>query len=243
LRRLAYFDKSSAAVLPAALAITVILVVAAMSWLLGIPGFQHDWDWPFTRAQAQQDAIFATHVWRPLGLGAAIGVPNGAMLSAVIWRIASWLGPLPALHLCEVAFFLCAAVGAFLFVRLLDPKACAILAAGAYCTSPVLYNKLFAGHIYYLIGIAALPWVAYFAVMSVDRRAFTYANAIACGIAAAVSAVQFQFAAFSLITILIVVLPRKATSVKKIAVFAIALVTLVALHLADYAVMLQPQSG
>lgn len=228
---------------PAAVGACCALWVAFTSWLPAIPAFQHDWSWPFTGGQALQEAGYALHIFHPLGLGITSNAPNGALVGFILFRIAALIGPLGALRFFDLAFVAVAALGTYRFVRSYDAGANAIVSAGIYCASPVFYNKLFAGHTYYLVGIALLPWIAFCACEALKRHRPLTTYALACGVLAAIAAGQFQFMAISAIAVAAVVLSYPAALLRKFVVAALALGAALLLHVADYGVMLQPQSG
>lgn len=228
---------------PAFVAICATLWVLVVSWLPGVPGFQHDWAWPFTRAQAFADAESALHIWHADGLGTSSSAPNAAAVGLILWCFAGVVGPLNALHLLDIAFVAIAASGAYYCAKSYEQSASGLVAAGIYCSSPVIYNKLFAGHIYYIIGIALLPWVTGFACRALKSEHRRLSYTMACGVAIAFAAGQLQFIAVCAIVILLVGLLAPVSLSARAVVAMVALGTALVLHAADYAVMLQPQSG
>ena len=121
----------------------------------------------------------ATFAWNDGGIGA----PNlhaGLPAPIALVTILAWLLPPAAVLAALVALCVyCGGVGVAACARALGANQPLALAAGSllYCAGPFAFNRLVAGHVFILIYMAILPWVALsaLAIRSENRRLSTTA--------------------------------------------------------------------
>ena len=169
----------------------------------GLPAYQHDWSWPFDSSAVLTGAFNHLSTWNPAGLGS----PNALASSNVLHLIIA----LPALIVpgvvaAKITLGGCAGVAAFCMyfasVRIMraDPIS-GLAAALLYVTTPVLVNKIAAGHVAYWIAYAVMPLIAERAVRyaETDRSLRILAQ---ISLLSAVCALQPQFAVFALVAVI-----------------------------------------
>lgn len=227
----------------AASAVLVAALIVAMH-IRGVPVFLQDWIWPTTRFQASELFSTAGRLWQEGNGGFPAASPNGVVVAWLLFGGAALLGPLTALN-TELALLVVIGFSTtFYYLRLRGAFWWgAGLGAGLYACSPIFYNKLEAGHYYYLVAYAFMP--AGFALMARARcatRPFHAAALTVCaGCAFALATAQFQFVGILLLGIAAeLVAWRKLDRAASIAAGAAA--CMIGLHVADYSIMLAPQS-
>lgn len=197
-------------VLPTAIAAISVLVplaaasLAAHSLFAGesLAYYRHDWGWP-----ADQNQL-ALSFWRDIGAwdSSGLGLPNHQpMLHPVLllWHVMApvfpaWLVGALTIFLSLAAYgFGVAACARRIFGLTELPSA--LIGAAAVLSAP-MYDKIVAGHIYYLIALASYPWVVRFSLAR-DRAAGT--SAFAAAAAAALCAIQIQIFVVALGTIVV----------------------------------------
>jgi len=171
---------------------------AAITWFIatqpGVPAFQQDWIWPINRSQLAPFLTATFYAWNPNGFGQPLVYPE------------PWLPTLAAAGLCYLAgvrigllLYLASmlVVGGLGMRRLLKPMAtsrfarCAAIAA--FMGSPVMLNELQAGHTYFFLSYAFLPWIA--------ARSLSYkrpVDALWLGVLIGIGSAQQQFFIFNL---------------------------------------------
>lgn len=185
-------------------------VFATRSILLdpSVAYYRHDWGWPATSVQMQLS------FWRNIGFwdSSGLGQPNyEPMLHPVfvLWHIAA--GAFPPHVIASATIVICFAVFGFGIAACcrallgLPPQLSFAIGAAAVFGPPLL-NKTAAGHIYYLVALASYPWTVRFALSS--RRGPR--DALAAAAIAALSAIQIQIFAFSVLTLVIGAMRRDA---------------------------------
>jgi hypothetical protein len=179
-------------------------LLATHSLLFGqsVAYYRHDWGWPATSAQ------LSVSFWRNVGLwdSSGLGSPNYEPLLHpvfVFWHIFAGAAT-PDLLLGLTLYFAFAAYGygVAMCCRMLFrlPFGVAFAVGAVAILGPPLYNKTVAGHVYYLIALASYPWTVAFAFGSPGRGP---KGAAASAALAALSAIQIQILAFSLVTMLL----------------------------------------
>ncbi|HET9096097.1 MAG TPA: hypothetical protein VFN37_05520 [Candidatus Baltobacteraceae bacterium] len=156
----------------------------------GIPNFGQDWRWPFIDDQLRSAIPDVLRVWDSAGLGdPRVRIVN----HPVLWLI----------HFLSLGFstrtIMCAGIalsvfftgaGVLALARALRVSApVAVCAAITAALGPPMFNKFVAGHWYYMISIAAMPW-AFASAVRYDGR--NLARAVATGSLIALTALQPQ---------------------------------------------------
>ena len=201
-----------------------------------VPLFLHDWAWPFDRNQAFQGSRDALLIWKDSGFGRPSGAPNAWFAAAAIDLGCTLIGPYPALIVFLTLIVGISLWATFALLRLLGAvDAAAAAGALAYAASPVVLNKLHAGHVFYLLGFAFLPVACCAIVASRDR--VRVRGAILTGLSLAVAAEQFQMIAIGAVAVVFcgVAAHRRRAALP----ITVALLVALLLHLPDYVVMSQ----
>jgi len=156
----------------------------------GVPDFRHDWWWPFG-----SDAIHAAfpdvlRVWNVAGLGA----PRYEVVNhPALWVIHALAAALPSkaiLLIGIVAAVSSVGAGVAVLARRLGARAPVACCAGiAAALGAPTFDKFVAGHWYYTIAIAALPWAI---ACAAGYRGKDLPRAIATGAIVALTALQPQ---------------------------------------------------
>jgi hypothetical protein len=166
-----------------------------------IPAFQQDWTWPLSRALSLQWLHAFIGLWDDRSLGQANALPWQTYVVCTQVAFVLVLGPSLglALWLAAVQFGAgCAAMAATaaLGVRSHLARFCAAL---FYATSPVVFTRVAAGHLAYLLAYALLPLIVAYAKAAIESRRSV--PAIALGIAVGIAACQIQFLALAWIAV------------------------------------------
>jgi hypothetical protein len=162
--------------------------------------YRHDWGWPATATQ------FFLSLWRDAGAwdSSGLGEPNHQPVLhpvLLLWHLAApllqpWLVGALTIFVCATAF----AYGVSACCRHVFqlPAVPSAMLGCAALLGPPFYNKIVAGHIYYVIALAAYPWVVRFSIASdVKPRS----GALAVASVGALCALQVQIFIASLIAI------------------------------------------
>ncbi len=171
------------------------IVVARPALHPGIPAFQHDWMWPTSHDGAIGWLHLATSAWVWEGTGAAQIYPFAQFVVSLESVAALIVGAKATLIATLLVSAALAASGAMRAAAACGvQRRAALAAAGAsYALSPVFYNKLCAGHTYYLLALALFPWI--FAYAWRERTASVRAVAV-LALLCALSWSQAQFIVF-----------------------------------------------
>jgi hypothetical protein len=167
-----------------------VIVVALLPLIAspagGVPAFQHDWIWPALRAQCVPLAITGFEPWHGEALGIPAAYPESYIYHALAGTACIALGPKFGLVVLLFGALLFCAFGArTLYYTVstregLSANTIAVIAVTVLAVAnPAVLNKLQAGHLKFIIGYAALPWIA---ALSIRGRA-VYAIGALLGIA------------------------------------------------------------
>ncbi|MBV8726887.1 MAG: hypothetical protein JO233_03805 [Candidatus Eremiobacteraeota bacterium] len=166
----------------------------------GLPAYQHDWSWPFSRAGVVAGLLGHLSLWDPNGLGQSNALAGANPLLPIFALLGLVFGAVPSgkiVLLCCVAF---SGVGAAWCARRCfgASSEAAVLAAIAYVASPVVLNKIAAGHVGYWCAYALLPWI-----FERTRAAIAggWSRSLTLALLCALSTLQPQFALFCLIVV------------------------------------------
>ncbi|HET7813490.1 MAG TPA: hypothetical protein VFL13_03880 [Candidatus Baltobacteraceae bacterium] len=183
-----------------ALACTLsVLVLWPILLRPGLPAYQHDWSMPFDRTRVLSGAIDHFFTWDAAGLGKPNALASDHVFHLLI-ALPALLFPGDVSAKIVLAFSQCAAaLCAYVFARraLAAGRAAACCSAVFYACSPIVVNKIGAGHVAFWIAYALLPLAA--------ERAAAYgrmpSSAVLAQLAllAAACTFQLQFAAFAVI--------------------------------------------
>ncbi len=216
------------------------LAVARAAILPGVPAFQHDWMWPTSHAGALGWLHLATSAWVWEGTGAPQIYPFAQFVVSFESLAALAFGTKPTLIAVLFVTVALAASGAMRAAAACGVRRRAALAAAgaAYALSPVFYNKLCAGHTYYLLALALFPWI--FAYLWRERAATPRAIAVVA-LLCALSWSQAQFIVFDLVLLGAFVVLRRDRRVLLICGAGLALA--VAVQLYSFVALLHPAAG
>lgn len=205
------------------------LIIARLVQTPGIPAFQQDWMWPTSQQAILGWLHLATSAWVWQGLGNPQVYPFAQFLVGFEAHVALILGTKTTLDLALFASFTLGTVGAMRAIALCGvSRRLSILVAGlAYGASPVVYNKLAAGHTYYLVGLALLPWIVFWLWRGSRRLSVDVTALVALLLALSWSQAQFVvFDGFALIIFAALARTRAA-----FAIVGIALAIAISIHI------------
>lgn len=182
------------------------LVVGPLLVQAGFPAYQHDWSWPTSRDDVTLGFLGHLSVWQSAGLGkpnplasanpllvlfAALGWIFGGVLSGKIALLAPMVIAAAAATYCAQRTVAVHPVGA-------------LLAGGSYVSSPVIFNKIAAGHVTFWWAYALLPLIfERTRAAAGGNRSAPLTIALLCALAT----LQPQFAVFSLLAVAAAALP------------------------------------
>lgn len=202
-----------------------LVVAGTFAFRPGLPGLHHDWIWPqdghaFVRVFVESFSPFSGH-----GYGGGGGTPsvNAVLLFCAVLGA---LGvPAAGILFAFVAGALaCAQLATEALLAELVPtlgRTERAVAASWYAFGPVLFQKLVAGHVYYVLAYALLPLVARCAWRGTrDGRLGPFVGA---GLAIAASSGQVQFLCFDAFVVLAIVAHRPRVRTLAYAACAIGL--------------------
>jgi hypothetical protein len=206
----------------------------------GIPAFQQDWNWPASERQVRALLDVNAHGWAWRGLGSKHVYPFAEYVIYALAHIALHIGPKAALILYLASCIAFGTYGSFMLIRRCGATSFFACAAGAlsYIVSPVMYNKIAAGHTYYWIAYACFPWilVAFEAEESSPWLAFSALSTLL-----ALSWAQAQFIVFDLLLIGTILFVRRNR--RSFAVASGATVMAIIVHFYSFATLLAPTYG
>ncbi|MBV9972802.1 MAG: hypothetical protein JO135_05650 [Candidatus Eremiobacteraeota bacterium] len=172
-----------------------------MIYRAGIPAYQHDWSFPFTREGVISGLIGHISLWDSSGLGRPNALASANPLLIILSVLGLLFGPVGGAKIAIAAAATLAALSATFCARRTisrDPVA-ASLAGIMFATSPVLFNKIAAGHVTFWFAYALLPLIFERArAAQWGERSAVLWTAFLC----AITTIQPQFAAFSLIVVM-----------------------------------------
>ncbi|HEX5275346.1 MAG TPA: hypothetical protein VFW34_08720 [Candidatus Rubrimentiphilum sp.] len=164
----------------APIAVTAAVLFAFRSTLLsaGIPDFRHDWRWPYVDVQLRTSLSDVLRVWSSSGLG----VPHALVVNHPALWIVHWLALIfpsrSVLAFGLVTTTALLALGVSKLARVLGVNVTIATCAGIVAAlGAPMFDKFVAGHWYYMISVAAVPWAIASAVRyegkSLSRAALT----------------------------------------------------------------------
>lgn len=175
-----------------------VLAVRSIIAMSGIPAFRHDWQWPFLGEQLTQLPRLDISLIHPMSVS-----PNpyvGIIPAHAVLAVAATLMPSKlVLILYLVGVFALSFLGATRLTLAVFPEAgkFALLAGMIYAGNPVAFNKLVAGHYYYLGAFALFPWGVKALLLCRNR----YRDGLLPGILFGLTNIQLQFIALSALAI------------------------------------------
>jgi hypothetical protein len=185
-------------------ALVAALLSLAAIWPLvasrAVPVCQQDWSWPIARAFTRDWISSFLGQWSIKGLGQPNLLPLETYLSLGQYALITIAGP--ALGLAFYLAFVCvlAMSGMLAMLRSLNLRVSAwqCIPAVLYAFGPVMYTRVQAGHLAYILAYALLPWLFVLTrrVLGGERRAVIW-----LGCAYAVAASQLQFLVYGLVVV------------------------------------------
>ena len=190
-------DRRIAAAALGALALACIVSVWPLIVSRSVPAFQQDWTWPLSRALSWQWLHAFVGLWdaRSMGQGNALPWQTYAVIAEVtiVTVFGASLGL--AVWIAALEFTAAAACIAMLAAFGVRSWPARIVAALFYALSPVVFTRIAAGHLAYLLAYALLPLAIALARRTLERRCAT--AAVALGIVIGVEGGQIQFLAIA----------------------------------------------
>ncbi len=221
-----------------------VVVVARLALTAGVPAFQQDWNWPTSSATLRGWFELSTLPWNWNGLGNPQIYPFADYFVSFAASLAMIIGSKVVLVTFLALTIATAGFSAALLLRRIgvQSRLAIVLAIVAYTTSPVIFNKLAAGHTYYLIGYALLPALC----AQLMRLEFVdwklAAPAIALELAASFTQAQYIIFDFAVIALWIAIRNRRLAAREAV---SIGIGTLIALIVHGYPIvaLFLPQAG
>ena len=176
---------------------TLALACVASVWPIlasqSIPAFQQDWAWPLSRAQAWEWFHTFVGLWDGRGTAHANLLPWQTYVVAVQTLFVAVFGAATGLALWIVTLELLAAAAC---IAMLDAFGVAswparVTAALFYAGGPVVFTRIAAGHLAYLLGYALLPLAIALGLRAIERRSAVIAVWLGIVIGLAGSQIQF----------------------------------------------------
>jgi hypothetical protein len=180
----------------------------------GVPGLRHDWSWPVNVDGFRFWFVAGFSSWNPSGFGMPSAAPVVNVIALLWWGLAAIVrSPQLVLLVFLCACFVLGQLGMIRLFRELDIEPDPVtswLLGASYAYSPVLFQKLVAGHLYYIAAYALLPWFTYYGWRACRGRGPVDATILA-GLILAVSSTQIQFLFFDalILAIIAVTLPQR----------------------------------
>ncbi len=192
--------RALAAAVPILVAIAIVVPFAMRS---GSPGMRHDWLWPSDRETFVSWYQNGLSAWYPNGFGSPQDSPT-VDLPLMFFAVISFFGASSELTLAIalVVWLSVAQYGMYACLRILDVRldTFAKFALGAaYAFGPVAFQKLVAGHLYYVCAYAVLPFFIACTLKAVERRSGWWRFSIFAGLLLSVMSAQIQFVGFGCI--------------------------------------------
>ncbi|HLX25378.1 MAG TPA: hypothetical protein VKR05_00180, partial [Candidatus Cybelea sp.] len=167
-----------------------------------IPAFQQDWAWPLSRELDLQWLYSFFGLWDPRSLGHANALPWQTFVVAAQAGIVLAFGPSLGLALIVALLEFAAAMScALLLDRFgVTSRAARTIAATLYAFGPVVYTRIAAGHLAYLLAYALLPLAVAYGRRAIEERAWI--PAVLLGLTIGFAASQIQFLAIAWLAVL-----------------------------------------
>lgn len=165
-------------------------------------GLHHDWEFPHTNAELLNCCLHSFFIWGDANLGSFLVYPAKYILFYLLLPFA-YLGVDGIIVLKGILLFAIALSGYSMYYLLSKSFKlnifCSFLAGFFYETSPVMFNKIAAGHLFYLVAYALSPLVLFYFNEYIHSLRTRYL--IISALLIALSATQLHFAPMLLILI------------------------------------------
>lgn len=188
-----------------ALAIYVALSILILRGILLTEyqlGFNHDWIFPHTSSELEGYLTQAFYLWYETNLGTPTIYPAKHLLQYLLLPFL-YLGFTGA-SITKILLFLIFVFSGHYMYRLVHETfklayIPSLISGFFYITTPVIYNKVVAGHLLYLIGYALSPLIIIYLAKYIDTNRIKYL--ILVGLLIAFASVQIQFGAMLFILV------------------------------------------
>lgn len=198
-------------------------------------GFRHDWDFPTSTYQLKEYVTESFYMWNQHNLGSP-GSYSAQFLFQYFLLPFSYLGFSGVIVIKLLLFLVLASSGYFMYLLLRRSFRLgfipSLFSGIFYATTPVVFNRIVAGHIIYLVPYALSPLVMLFFKKYTDNYQTKYL--VLTGLLVAAASIMIQFAVMlPLIVFLYSIfvpntkLRTKLKQIVKIQIFLIAIVLLV----------------
>jgi len=161
----------------------------------GVIGMRHDWPIPSYSSQLQDRTTEIFYIWTPKSLGSNTVYP-ACYLFRLLVESFSFVGFDGEMISKAFIIFVMALSGISLFYLAKTLKLniySSSIAGFFYMLTPVMFNKIIAGHLYYLLGYALTPFIIAFFIKVIDTKKVQYKYLIGAGLLYALSGSQIQF--------------------------------------------------
>lgn len=212
-------ERRAALVVYGTLALACIVSVWPIVASQSVPAFQQDWAWPLARPLAFEWLKTFVGLWDGRSTAHTNVLPWQTYAVAVqvaliaVWGVAGGL----AIWIAFLEFFAGVACVAMLSAFGVTSWPARLTAAFFYALSPVVFTRIAAGHLAYLLGYAMLPLIVALARGVVERPNATRAVSLGVAIGIAASQIQFLAIAWLVIAPLPFVVTRAAGWVRRLA--------------------------
>jgi hypothetical protein len=158
-----------------------------------IPAFQQDWTWPISRQASYEWLQSFFGLWDPRSLGHSNALPWQTYAVVLQVAIVAIFGPSLGLAVWIAALEFGAALACVAMLAEFGvwSRPARLVAALFYALSPVVYTRVAAGHLAYVLAYALLPLIVVFAKRSIENRAWTPCVMLGVTIGFAGSQIQF----------------------------------------------------
>lgn len=179
----------------------LLLLATSPVWSRGtVPAFQQDWSWPTARLFASDWVSSFIGQWSAKGLGQPNVLPLETYMVCVQYALLMLVGPSLALTLYLIGVGALAVGGIIAVLHEIGLRGWArfFIAGWLYALGPVMFTRVQAGHLAYILAYALTPWLFVFAcrVLKGQRAAVVW-----LAILYALAASQVQFLVYGLIVV------------------------------------------
>lgn len=157
-------------------------------------GFNHDWNFPCTAYELNVYVNQAFYLLHDKNLGTHIVYPSQYLLQYILIPF-SYFGFSGLIAIKLILFFIFVLSGYFMYLLLRKSFKLlyipSLISGIFYMTTPVVFNKIVAGHILYLISYALSPIIIIYFIKYIDSREIKYLTLT--GLLLAFASIQVQF--------------------------------------------------
>lgn len=161
----------------------------------GVIGFRHDWGIPQYSEQIKTLTNYSSFIWKDYALGGTHLYESPYLFSLILGHI-SFLEMGGVILSKAIVIFCIFSSGLFMFLFCkkngLNKKA-SFISGFFYMSSPIIFNRVVAGHITYLVSYALAPLSLYLFLICIRNDKIKYRCTIIAGIITALACTQIHF--------------------------------------------------